>query len=87
MYKLILADETELTVGLCGSYDDGPLYIDVYDSSFVACAQIFTDAAKTAVMIYDITLERVRYEGYTQLASLKLEAGMIKVTMRKPGAQ
>lgn len=83
MYKLIFADDTECTVGLCGSYDDGPLYIEVYGLSFVECAQIFGNPEKTSRMIYDIDVEQVLYEGYTELVSLALADGVINITMRK----
>lgn len=86
MYKLILADGTELNVGLCGSYDGGPLYIEVYDKTFIECAQIFGDAAKTASMTYDYSVGTDVFEGFTQLTSLALEADMIRVTMRRQSA-
>lgn len=83
MYKLLFADDTECTVGLCGSYDDGPLYIEVCNLSFVDCARIFSDPEKTSRMTYDIGAEQVLYEGYTDLVSLLLADGMINVTLRK----
>lgn len=83
MYKLILADETVLYVGMVGTYDDGPLYIDVTGKTFAECAMIFSDATKTAHMVYDTTLEQMEYDGYTALTAMKLENGYIKVTMRK----
>lgn len=82
MYKLIFADDTECTVGLCGSYDDGPLYIEVYGLSFVECAQIFSDPEKTARMTYDYTIDQNVFEGYTELASLALAGDVINVTMK-----
>lgn len=83
MYKLILADDTEINVGLCGTYDDGPLYIEVMDKSFIECSQIFSDPSKTAVMEFRTALEHAVYEGYTNLKSMQLENGCIKVTMRR----
>lgn len=83
MYKLILADESELSVDLCGSYDGGPLYIDVVESNFIECAQIFSDAGKTSRMVYDYTAGQDVFEGYTDLIGLVQEDGLIKVTMRK----
>lgn len=86
MYKLILADDTVLDVGLVGSYDGGPLYIEVHNKTFVECAQIFSDPAKTARMVYDYVVGQHEYAGYTQLITLNLESGMIKVTMREETA-
>lgn len=83
MYKLILADGTTLNVGLCGTYDGGPLYIDVIGKTFTECAQIFSDTTKTVHMVYDTTLEQIEYTGYTELRALNLENGYISITMRK----
>lgn len=87
MYKLIHADGTEIDVGLCGSYDGGPLYIQVFNKTFVECSQIFMDQTKTTTMTYEYSVGRDVYAGYTELSALALEDGCIRVTMRKPVAE
>lgn len=84
MYKLKMADGTEISVNLCGAYgDDSPLYIEVCGSDFVTCAQIFSDPAKTSTMIYDYVVAQDTFEGYTRLSGLVAEGNIINVTMRK----
>ena len=84
MYKLILADGTELDVGLCGNYDGGPVYIEVYNSTILDLARILSDPTKTVTMLYDYKVGRNTFDGFTELARLELAGDVINVTMRRP---
>lgn len=82
-YKLTMADKTQIDVGLCGTYSNLPLYIEIVGLPFFECVALFDDPEKTKRLEYDTGAEQIVYEGYTELFSAKAENGFVNVGLRK----
>lgn len=82
MYKLTMQDSQTLDVGLCGAAD-GVLWLQIYGKSLLECAEIFSEAEKTAKMEYDFEAGKKFFEGYTALQALTKQENCIQVALRK----
>ena len=79
MWKILLADNTELDVSWCGA-NQGVLWIDGLTTTLMEAITIFSDPVKTA---HIIAPGNVSHDGYTNLIHLSLTEGLVKVALRK----
>lgn len=82
MWKVLLADETELQVKYCGE-DSNILWMEVYGLTIPEAVSIFTDKTKTSKII---AYENVVHEGYTNLIHVSVREGTIAVALKKEAA-
>lgn len=84
MYSLMLNDGSAAEVSMAGVGQQGGLWIHVHNSSMGECFRIFSDPQKTAAMSieYDPTIGD-EFTGYTELISLSVCDGFIKVGLER----
>ena len=80
MWKIKLADDTELNIGYCG-VSEGIMWIALPELAMMDAFQIFSDKTRTQTIV---AYGDVVHEGYTDLIHLSIEYdGGVKVALRK----
>ena len=83
--RLILADGTTYENGEAGYYD-GVLWCYVPDKRIPDVAPVFSDPARTAVIVFEYGEMADTYEGYTDVSAMLLGDNEVKVSLRKVNA-
>lgn len=79
MWKILLADNTELPVTWCGA-NQGVLWVDGLTTTLMEAITIFSDSTKTARIVAP---GGIIHENYTNLIHLSLTEGLLKVALKK----
>ena len=84
IYDLVMMDGTIVKTTMSGVGQQGDLWIHAVELSFMECAAIFGDPAKTGRMTVEYSPEvRDEFIGYTELFSLTTADDFIKIGLAK----